>query len=223
MSAPQLSNPHRVAVLLSGCGFQDGSEIHEAVCTLLALSQQGADYTCFAPDMPQARVANHLTGAEMAETRNVLVESARIARGGIEPLSALQPEHFDALVMPGGFGAALNLSTFAKDGSHCTIQPQVERVVTAMHRAGKPIGALCIAPVILARLIAGAQLTIGSDAGAAEAVGKMGAQHHPTTHGEIVVDERLKLVTTPCYMLNASVAQVYDGASALVQAVLKMA
>lgn len=218
-----MQTPKKVAVILSGCGFQDGAEIHESVCTLLALSQQGADYACFAPDMPQARVVNHITGGDMAETRNVLVESARIARGAIEPLSALEVEHFDALVMPGGFGAALNLSTFATEGANCTIQPQVQRVVLAMHHAGKPIGALCVAPVILARLIPGATLTIGSDEHAAAAVAQMGARHQATTHGEIVVDERNKIVTTPCYMLNASVAQIHAGAQALVEAVLQMA
>ena len=212
----------RIAVILSGCGSQDGSEIHEAVCTLLALDQQGANYQCFAPDMQQARVANHCTGQNMAETRNVLIESARIARGAIEPLAALQEQDFDGLILPGGFGAALNLSDFATQGAQCTIQPDVERVVTAMHQAGKPIGALCIAPVILARLFPAAKLTLGNDVDSAQAVVSMGAEHCPSSHGEVVVDEKQRLVTTPCYMLDSRISQIYAGASALVAAVLGM-
>ena len=212
----------RIAVILSGCGSQDGSEIHEAVCTLLALDQQGANYQCFAPDMQQARVANHCTGQNMAGTRNVLIESARIARGAIEPLAALQEQDFEGLILPGGFGAALNLSDFATQGAQCTIQPDVERVVTAMHQAGKPIGALCIAPVILARLFPAAKLTLGNDVDSAQAVVSMGAEHCPSSHGEVVVDEKQRLVTTPCYMLDSRISQIYAGASALVAAVLGM-
>ena len=212
----------RIAVILSGCGSQDGSEIHEAVCTLLALDQQGANYQCFAPDMQQARVANHCTGQNMAETRNVLIESARIARGAIEPLAALQEQDFDGLILPGGFGAALNLSDFATQGAQCTIQPDVARVVTAMHQAGKPIGALCIAPVILARLFPAAKLTLGNDVDSAQAVVSMGAEHCTSSHGEVVVDEKQRLVTTPCYMLDSRISQIYAGASALVAAVLGM-
>ena len=212
----------RIAVILSGCGSQDGSEIHEAVCTLLALDQQGANYQCFAPDMQQARVANHCTGQNMAETRNVLIESARIARGAIEPLAALQEQDFEGLILPGGFGAALNLSDFATQGAQCTIQPEVARVVTAMHQAGKPIGALCIAPVILARLFPAAKLTLGNDVASAQAVVSMGAEHCPSSHGEVVVDEKQRLVTTPCYMLDSRISQIYAGASALVAAVLGM-
>ena len=121
-----LSSSPKVAVVLSGCGFQDGSEIHEAVCTLLALDQQGASYQCFAPDMAQARVVNHLTGSEVHDARNVLVESARIARGAIQPLADFDASRFDALVMPGGFGAALNLSDFAQAGAHCSVQKDME-------------------------------------------------------------------------------------------------
>ena len=213
----------KVAIILSGCGFQDGSEIHEAVCTLLALDQQGAQVQCFAPDMVQARVVDHSSGTETTETRNVLAESARIARGAIKPMSAFDATRFDALIMPGGFGAALNLSDFAKQGTGCTVQKDVTSAVTTMHKAGKPVGALCIAPVILARLIPGARLTIGDDAGAAQACQAMGAEHQNTGHGEVVVDEKNRLVTTPCYMLQAHISQIYDGAQALVREVLKMA
>lgn len=213
----------QVAVILSGCGHQDGSEIHEAVCTLLALDQQGAAYQCFAPDVAQTRVANHCTGQDMPETRHVLVESARIARGAIAPLSALNAANFDALILPGGYGAALNLSDFAQKGAQCTVLPEVAQAITRMHAAGKPIGALCIAPVIVSKLLPGVLLTIGSDADTAHAVQQLGSRHQNTTHGEIVVDAHMRVVTTPCYMLDARISQVYDGAQALVAAVLDMA
>ena len=213
----------QVAVILSGCGHQDGSEIHEAVCTLLALDQQGAAYQCFAPDVAQTRVANHCTGKDMPETRHVLVESARIARGAIAPLSALNAANFDALILPGGYGAALNLSDFAQKGAQCTVLPEVAQAITRMHAAGKPIGALCIAPVIVSKLLPGVLLTIGSDADTAHAVQQLGSRHQNTTHGEIVVDAHMRVVTTPCYMLDARISQVYDGAQALVAAVLDMA
>jgi enhancing lycopene biosynthesis protein 2 len=217
-----LSSSPKVAVVLSGCGFQDGSEIHEAVCTLLALDQQGAHYRCFAPDMAQARVVNHLTGSEVPDSRNVLVESARIARGAIQPLAAFDASRFDALVMPGGFGAAINLSDFAQAGAQCTVQKDVARAVVAMHQAGKPIGALCIAPVILARLLPGACLTIGKDADTASACRQMGAIHQDTGHGEVAVDMQNRLVTTPCYMLDARISQIFEDAQILVRELLKM-
>lgn len=217
------SAPLRVAVILSGCGFQDGSEIHEAVCTLLALDQQGAQVQCFAPDIKQLRVTNHCTGAATDESRNVLIESARIARGAIQPLSAFDANEFDALVMPGGFGAALNLSDFAIRGAQCNIQPDVAKAVNSMHQARKPIGALCIAPVILAKLIPGARVTIGQDADTAQTCCEMGAEHRTCSHGEVAIDTGKRLVTTPCYMLNARISQIYDGAQALVRELLKMA
>lgn len=223
MNPTPASAPLQVAVILSGCGFQDGSEIHEAVSTLLALDQQGAQYQCFAPDMAQARVADHYRGNTADESRNVLVESARIARGAIQPLSAFDAGNFHALVMPGGFGAALNLSNFATAGTQCSVQPDVARAVTSMHQAGKPIGALCIAPVILARLIPGACITIGQDADTAQACEALGAKHRNTNHGEVVVDEPNRLVTTPCYMLDARISQIYAGAQALVRELLRMA
>ena len=217
-----LSSSPKVAVVLSGCGFQDGSEIHEAVCTLLALDQQGARYQCFAPDMAQARVVNHLTGSEVHDARNVLVESARIARGAIQPLADFDASRFDALVMPGGFGAALNLSDFAQAGAHCSVQKDMAHAVATMHQAGKPIGALCIAPVILARLLPGAHLTIGKDAETADACRKMGAIHQDTGHGQVAVDRQNRLVTTPCYMLNARISQIFEDAQILVRELLKM-
>ncbi len=213
----------KIAVILSGCGFQDGAEIHESVMTLLALDQQGANYQCFAPDVEQFKVQNHLTGEQVSENRNVLVESARIARGDIKSLAEFNVNDFDALVMPGGFGAALNLSSFAVDGPACSINPEVENTVRATHDAKKPIGALCIAPVILAKLIPNVNLTIGDDAGVAEALESLGASHSNTRHGEVVIDPANKVVTTPCYMLDAKVSDIYKGADALVREVLTLA
>lgn len=217
--------PIRVAVVLSGCGFQDGAEIHESVCTLLALSQRGASVQCFAPDMAQARVVNHYTGEpeQGAAARNVLVEAARIARGNIVALADFDAAQHDALILPGGFGAALNLSDFAHSGAQCTVQPDVARAITTMHQQGKPIGALCIAPVLLARLLPGACLTIGHDSATASAVQGMGAQHQSTQARQIVVDAAHKLVSTPCYMLDSSLADIFAGADALVAEVLRMA
>lgn len=213
----------RVAVVLSGCGFQDGSEIHESVLTLLALDQQGAEYSCFAPDINQTKVQNHYQQQIMDEPRNVLVESARIARGDIQSLAQFDGNNFDAIIFPGGFGAASNLSSFATDGPDCQINSDVEQAIRSMHGAGKVIGALCIAPVLLAKLLPGAELTIGQDEGVANAIIKMGASHSETSHGEIVIDEINNLVTTPCYMLDASISDIYVGATKLVIAVIDRA
>ncbi|MDQ2101473.1 isoprenoid biosynthesis glyoxalase ElbB [Azospirillum isscasi] len=217
--------PLRIAVVLSGCGVYDGAEIHEAVCTLLAISRAGAEAACFAPNVPQAHVVNHLTGEEAAETRNVLAESARIARGKVADLAGFDAAAVDALIFPGGFGAAKNLCDFAFKGPDCTVNPDVEKAVRAMRDAGKPIGALCIAPAILATLLGaeGVELTIGSDAGTAAALESLGAKHRVTGHGAIVIDQRLKVVTSPCYMLDASLAQIAEGAENTVRALIELA
>lgn len=214
----------KIAVILAGCGVMDGSEIHEAVCTLLAIDRQGAKAQCFAPDIPQAHVINHMTGAEMpGEKRNVLIESARIARGQIMPLSEYIARDYDGLIFPGGFGAAKNLFTLAFDGPDFTVNADVERAVLETRENGKPIGALCISPVLLAKLIPGATVTIGNDPDTATAIeGPLGGVHEIKTHGELAIDETNKLVTTPCYMLDASIAQIAEGADNLVRAVLGM-
>ncbi len=212
-----------VAVILSGCGVFDGAEIHESVLALLALDRQGAAYQCFAPDIAQHHVINHITGDEMAESRNVLTEAARIARGKIKPLSEFEAAAFDALLLPGGFGVAKNLSTFAFEGAECTVNPELSRAVTAMAEAGKPIGALCIAPAVLAKILKGATVTIGSDADTAGAIEAMGGTHQQTTHAEVVVDEQRNLVTSPCYMLDASISQIAEGAENAVRELLKRA
>lgn len=213
----------KFAVILSGCGVYDGAEIHEAVLTLLAIDRAGASYRCFAPDVAQMHVVNHLTGQpEPGQSRNVLVEAARIARGAISPLAELDAADFDALVLPGGFGAAKNLCTFAVSGPDCTVEPQTERVVKAFHAAAKPIGALCISPALVAKVLGGVSVTIGSDPATAQAVEKTGATHVVADHGQTVIDAAHKVVTTPCYMLDATISQIADGAAAVVADVLRM-
>ncbi|MCF6187497.1 MAG: isoprenoid biosynthesis glyoxalase ElbB [Desulfobulbaceae bacterium] len=212
----------KFAVILSGCGHQDGAEIHEATLTLWAIHKNGADYQCFAPDIRQHHVLNHITGEEMNEERNVLIESARIARGKIKPLSEYSPDDFDGLVLPGGVGAAKNLCTYAFDGPNCTVNADVARAITTTHAVGKPIGALCIAPVILAKILEGIKLTIGQDEGTAGNLVTMGAEHISTWQGEIVVDTINKVVSTPCYMLDSRVDQIGEGAEKVILAMLQL-
>jgi len=210
------------AVILSGCGHQDGAEIHEATLTLWAIHKNGADFQCYAPDIKQHHVLNHITGQEMNEQRNVLIESARIARGKVASLATFSPESVDALVIPGGFGAAKNLSSYTFDGAKCTVNNDVATAIKAMHAAGKPIGALCIAPVIIAKVLGDVTLTIGQDPGTADNLAAMGARHQPTLQGEIVIDRERKIVSTPCYMLNSRIDQIAEGADKLVLAMLDL-
>ncbi len=214
----------KIAVVLSGCGVYDGAEIHESVLTLLAIDKVGARYQCFAPDIPQLHVVNHLTGdAVEGETRDVLTEAARIARGAIKPLGEYAPADFDAIVFPGGFGAAKNLCTFAVDGPDCKVDPSVEKAIKDTREAGKPIGALCISPALMAKVLGAVEVTIGSDVDTAAGIEKMGAKHANTDHGEIVVDTNAKLVTTPCYMLDATVSQIALGAENVVNKLIELA
>jgi len=211
----------KIGVVLSGCGVYDGSEIHEAVLTLLALSRQGAEAICFAPDKSQADVINHLTGEPMAETRNVLIEAARIARGAVQPLAQADASTLDALIVPGGFGAAKNLSTFASEGAECLVDPDLKRLAQAMHAAGKPLGFICIAPAMLPRIFDfPLRLTIGTDIDTGEIVEDMGGEHVPCPVDDIVVDEDNKIVTTPAYMLAQSIAEAATGIDKLVDRVL---
>lgn len=211
----------KFAVVLAGCGVFDGAEIHEATLTLLSLAQQGAHYELFAPDTDQHHVINHLTGSEMPEKRNVLVESARIARGNIKALKELHSADFDAIILPGGFGVAKNLCDFAFKGADCQVNSQLEKVLVDFHKEHKPIGALCISPVILSKVFRNARLTIGQDQDTIATIGKMGSTHIKTTHGEVVIDEVNRLFTTPCYMLNATILQIYGGTHNIVAAMLK--
>lgn len=211
----------KFAIVLSGCGVFDGAEIHEATLTMLAVMQQGGEYQCFAPDIKQHHVINHISGEEMNEERNVLIESARIARGEIHPLSEYKAAGFDALIFPGGFGAAKNLSTVAFDGPDAKVNPEVEKAVKDTLKAEKPIGALCISPAFIAKIISNVQLTIGKDKGTAEAIEKMGATHVISDHGEVVIDEKNKVFTTPCYMLDANILDIYNGAFNVVKEIIK--
>jgi len=217
-----MSRKPRIAVVLSGCGVSDGAEIHESVLTLLAIDRQGGEYQCFAPDIRQHDVVDHSSGKKMAETRNALVESARIARGRIKDLASFNPGEFDALVFPGGLGAAKTLCSFANDGPNCRVDPDVEKAIRSMHKAGKPIGALCIAPVILAKVTGEVELTIGHDPGTAKALEEMGARHHAAGHGQVVLDRTHRIATTPCYMLDSTISQIADGADNVVKALLEM-
>ena len=217
-----MSTKKKIAVVLSGCGVYDGTEIHEATLTLLAIARSGAQYEVFAPNVEQAHVINHLTGEVMNETRNVLVESARIARGKIFDLKEYDANNFDALLFPGGFGAAKNLSTFAFDGSDCNVNQDVENAVKETVKAGKPIGALCIAPAIIAKILGNIEVTIGQDKETAIAIEKMGGKHKLSTHGEVIIDSKHKIVTTPCYMLDATIDQISDGTENIVKTILKM-
>ncbi len=216
----------KVGVLLSGCGFLDGAEIHEAVFTLLALDQQRAEVVCCAPDMPQATVVDHLTSKPTGETRNVLREAARVARGKIRDLATVKAAELDALIIPGGFGAARNLCNFADAGPRCDVHPEVARLLGEMLAAGKPIGAICIAPALLARVAGSrdikARVTIGNDAGTAAAIEQTGCVHEKQPVTDIAVDEAHKIVTTPAYMLGPGPAAVHTGISKLVERVLAL-
>lgn len=213
----------KVAVILSGCGVYDGAEIHETVITLLRLDQRGAKVQCFAPNIAQHHVINHLTGEEMPESRNVLVESARIARGEIKDISEANVDDFDALIVPGGFGAAKNLSDFAFKGTECAVQPDVLALAEAFAEAGKPIGLMCISPAIAAKIYGpGVVCTIGKDADTAAAVSKMGGEHHECDVSEIVEDKARKLVSTPAYMLANSISEAASGINKMVDRVLEL-
>ena len=212
----------KIAVVLAGNGVFDGAEIHEATLTLYSIVKNGAVYEIFAPNIDQHHVINHITGEEMPEKRNVLVESARIARGKIHDLSTFKATDFDALIFPGGFGVAKNLCSFAFDGVDCKVNLDVEKTIRSMVEQKKPVGALCIAPVLLAKILGDINITIGQDKNTSNAVKSMGATHKETTHGEIVVDKNYKIVTTPCYMLDATIGQIGDGANNVVKAILEM-
>jgi enhancing lycopene biosynthesis protein 2 len=213
-----------VAVILSGCGVFDGSEIHESVCTFLALDKAAVNYSCFAPDIAHHHVINHITGEEMDEPRNVLIESARIARGAINALSEFDATEFDAVILPGGFGAGKNLSSFAFDGAEATVNPDLVSALKSMKEAGKPIGALCIAPAILAKLFGddGVEVTIGNDESTIEQIEACGARHKVVGHEKVVIDGANKIVTTPCYMLEGSIKQVAAGTENIVKALLDL-
>jgi enhancing lycopene biosynthesis protein 2 len=214
----------KIAIVLSGCGVKDGSEIHESVLAILATVRAGAEPVFYAPDVMQTQVVNHATGDMISESRNVLSEAARIARGDIQALDNLKASDVDALVFPGGFGAALNLCNFAQKGADCDVHPEVSRVVQEFRDANKPMGFICIAPSIAAKVLGkdGVQVTIGTDAGTAEAIEKTGATHIAKAVHEIHVDENLRVVSTPAYMLGQNIAEIEQGISKLVEQVISM-
>ena len=211
-----------VAVVLAGCGVFDGSEIHEAVITILNLHKIGANITFFAPNVVQADVVNHLEGKPDSNARNVLVESARIARGSVLDLADFSADDFDAIVFPGGFGAAKNLCTFAFDGANCSVNIDVQKAISAMLMQNKPMGFLCIAPVIAAKAIGdGVKLTIGTDSATASTVEAMGAKHIDCSADDFVVDEKFKVYSTPAYMLASNTAEIDLGVSKMLASMLK--
>ena len=213
----------KVAVILSGCGVYDGTEIHESVLTLLRLDQRGALVECFAPNIDQLHVINHLTGEEMQPARNVLVESARIARGNVKDVTTLNAQDFDALIIPGGFGAAKNLSNFALKGAQSTVQEDVLAAAKQFASAQKPVGLMCIAPTMAAAIYGpGVTCTIGTDAATAEAVTQLGATHQECSVADVVEDVERKLVTTPAYMLGQSIAEIAGGINKLVDRILEL-
>lgn len=216
----------KVGVVLSGCGVYDGAEIHESVITMLALDRAGAEMVLMAPNIEQLHVVNHLNGEEMEERRNVLVEAARIARGNIQDMVEVSAETLDALIFPGGFGVAKNLCDYAMTGSNCTVNPDVYRLATEVHRAGKPIGVMCIAPAMLAKIMGTEQetvsLTIGYDKKTAADIEAMGAQHVTCPVTEMVVDEKHKIVSTPAYMEAQSIKEAAEGIEKLVAEVLRL-
>ena len=215
----------RIGVILSGCGVYDGSEIYEAVITLLAIDRAGAEAVCMAPDIPQMHVINHLVGEPAeGESRNVLVESARIARGNIKDLATVKVSDIDALILPGGFGAAKNLSDFAVAGPDCSVNTGVARLIKEMHAAKKPIAAVCIAPAVLSKVLGNEEiahrLTIGTDAETAEALSKMGTDHIECPVREIVIDRENMLVSSPAYMLAGNISEAAEGIEKTVQALI---
>jgi enhancing lycopene biosynthesis protein 2 len=213
----------KVAVILSGCGVYDGAEIQESVLTLLRLDQRGAEVKCFAPDIAQHHVINHLNGEEMTEIRNVLIESARITRGVIEDIREADITEFDALIIPGGFGAAKNLSNFAVEGSGCKVQAEVLAMAEAFAEAGKPIGLICVSPALAAKIYGpGVICTIGNDADTAAKITKMGGQHQECEVTDIVEDKARKLVSTPAYMVAKSISEAASGINKLVDRVLEL-
>ncbi|MCG8670105.1 MAG: isoprenoid biosynthesis glyoxalase ElbB [Pseudomonadales bacterium] len=215
---------NKVAVILSGCGVYDGSEIYESTLTLLALDQAGVEYQCMAPNIDQMHVINHLTGEESGETRNVLVEAARLARGNIIDLAEANAADYDALIIPGGFGAAKNLSTFAVDGTNMTINENVSSFTKAIHEQGKPVGLICIAPAMVPMLFGeGTECTIGNDADTAGAIEAMGGSHKECAVESYHLDEAKKVVTTPAYMLAGRISEAATGIGELVKKVISLA
>jgi len=224
----------KIGVLLSGNGVFDGSEIQEAVFTLLAIDEKNAEAICMAPDIDQHHVLNHMNGEEMPEKRNVLIESARIARGNIRDLAKVSADDLDALVIPGGFGAAKNLTKWAFQGPDGDINPDVKRIINEMVLNNKPVCGLCMGPTVIAKALeeSGIKpgLTVGNTSqpspyeidAISSGMEKTGATAHMKSIDEIMVDEKNKIVTAPCYMMEASIRQVRDNIKMAVSQTISM-
>lgn len=215
----------KIAVILSGCGYLDGSEITEAVSCLIALTEVGVEPTCFAPNQDLS-VTQHIEKKKTDQKRNVLEESARIARSEVQDLKNLRESDFDAVILPGGFGAALNLSNWANEGANTRVHPDVMRVITEFHKASKPIGAACIAPTLVAKVLGseGVNLTIGDDLATAKEIEKTGARHVKCAVTDYVSDRDHKVITTPAYMYgSATPAEVFTGVRKMIREVVEMA
>lgn len=209
-----------IAVILSGCGVYDGSEIHESVFTLFSIDVLKGKYQCFAPNILQHHVLNHVNGEEMNENRNVMIEAARIARGNIMDVSIYDPENFDALVIPGGFGAAKNLTKWAFQGPDGEINENIKDAILQTIKANKPIVGLCMGPTVIAKALEGtgisAKLTVGSStekspydiAAISGGMEKIGAQAEMKSIREFSYDVENKIITAPCYMLEGSISEV---------------
>jgi enhancing lycopene biosynthesis protein 2 len=217
----------KTGVLLSGSGVMDGSEIHEAVLTLLHLDRKSADILCLAPDDKQTRITNHVSNEiiKIGE-RNMMIESARIARGDIKEISTIKADDIDTLILPGGFGAAVNLCSFAVDGPSCSVRPDVARLINDMINTKKPVGALCIAPALIARILGKrgipARVTIGNDQETADAINKMGAVHVDCPVNKAVIDSEHNIVTSPAYMLAKSIKDVDESVKALIEGIFEL-
>ena len=212
----------KAAVVLSGCGVYDGAEIHEAVMTLYAIDKAGGTYQVFAPNVMQHHVVNHITGKVSEESRNVMTEAARIARGKIKPVTEYRASDYDALIFPGGFGVAKNLCTYAFDGAECRVDRVVEAAIIETHKAHKPIGALCISPVLITRVLGDVTVTIGNDPDTIADLSALGGKHEKKVHGEVMTDEKNLIVSTPCYMIEATISDIARDAELLVAAIMKL-
>ena len=216
----------KIGVVLAGCGAQDGAEIHESVITLLALDRAGADVRIMAPDMDQFHVINHFNGETMEPPRNILVEASRIARGNIVPVGTVNGDELDALIFPGGTGMAKNLFDYAMTGPNCTVISDVERLVREIIEAGKPLGAICIAPVMVAKILQNmgrkGKVTGGCNELINADIQTMGIEAEQAGAEDIVVDEKNKIVSTPAYVEANSIMEVAEGIEKLVSKVLEM-
>jgi len=214
----------KFAIILSGCGQHDGSETQETILTLLSLAQENISWEAFAPDIPQKQVINHRTRArEPQETRNVLTESARLVRGKIKPISEGKASAYDAIVLPGGMGAVTNLCNWADKGADFSFDPQVKTFLQEAIKTQKPIGCICIAPVMIPALVSGATLTLGNDPNLAKDLQNLGCTHVNCSSSSIIIDPQHKLVTTPANMLSASIDEVYTGIHKLIKALAELA